>query len=260
MKKNIFFKIAILSILLTSCTNRFSSNYIGANIDEINSYFGEPNYKLTPKLIDRPLEEANNDTKEMQRHNFIMLGYSEFVSTKENPNDAISFAYLIEAEKILFYHKYAGTVQGSIPLTLPKTTKINTNYYGPSGYGDINTNIYGQSTYYVPYSEKFYHYLVTYWKKNPFTPKFGILFTDLTDEDKKLLKSNKGIKVTIILNDSIAFKNDIMENDIITNINNNEIYNTKDFNKKLDKNIKNKKIILKIFRSGEFITKKIKFD
>ena len=90
--------------------------------------------------------------------------------------------------------------------------------------------------------------------------KLGLKVIDLDNDDKREIGQNTGCKVYVILDDSPAFKSNILREDIITAINNTTIKSSqeyKDFRNSYDSK---EPVILTIFRNGEKKDITVKFD
>lgn len=87
----------------------------------------------------------------------------------------------------------------------------------------------------------------------------GVQFRSLNNEESKSLQSNSGIYVMTVINDSPAFRNDILSGDIIKKINGEEIDGEKYFSHILQK-LKGQNVTITIFRKDRILKKDVKLN
>jgi membrane-associated protease RseP (regulator of RpoE activity) len=117
---------------------------------------------------------------------------------------------------------YTGSQTTSVPLTLPTTQTSYTNgtatAFGPGGvataYGNATTTTYGTQTEYIPMTVHRFDYGALYFVKAKPRP-LGIHVRELNDSERAALQSNKGLVVQIVMDDSPAWRADILKGDII---------------------------------------------
>lgn len=224
-----------VALLLQGCAAPFSEYYHdqtgGADI------MNNPSVIITqeePKLFYGNNE--NEDSLKMLEDNYNSLGYSLFNSGDADEKGAIRQAKKLHAAVVLLYINYTNTVSGSMPLTLPNIQTSNTamsgSISGSGGYqsysGNAYTTTYGTTTTYVPYNVRRSNYLATYWVKRS-DPTFGTFLSELTDEERQKISSNKGMRVVAVVKNSPAFFADIFRGDILRQIGEIEIYDQQRF-------------------------------
>jgi hypothetical protein len=221
---------------------------------------------------------VEQDYQRMVEEGYGLLGYSSFNSGALNQKSAIQHGKAIHASIILVYSKYTHTNSGVLPLTLPdnqttQTSMSGTGYgsgniygsrgsasYNSSGFysGTATTTTYGTKTTYIPYNTQRYDYIASYWIKSK--PRvLGVQLADLTPEERKALGSNKGTKIMAVVKGSPAFTADLFKGDILTQINDKEIIESKSLTDLLNE-FKGKKVIFKVFRDNQFLTKEVQLN
>lgn len=165
------------------------------------------------------------DTRRMLEKGYLLIGYSSFNAGNVTKDQAISHAKKVHAERVVVYSEYTETQSGTMPLALPdiqnSTTSFSGNISGSGGYGSYSgsatTTTYGSRTVYMPYHVMRYDYFATYWVKSK-PASFGVHVRNLTNEQKQDIRSNKGISVIAVIQNSPAFNADILVGDIITRV------------------------------------------
>ena len=205
-------------------------------------YTPTPNLSLmvTPSDFAKPVEPVliagiarDRDDARLYEAGYVMIGTASFnaqLSSLRNES-ALALAWELEADRVVVYETYTGTVAGVVPLTVPNT---QTSYFSGrvSGYGGGSTRFsgsattYGTSTTYIPYSHRYYDHYATYWRKlrhgrklKP--PGLGIYVRQLSPQQRR--DSGGGIEVVLIPRGSAAFKSDLLGGDIIRSIGTDEI-------------------------------------
>lgn len=263
--KRVFFCIPPLLILL-GCVNPYSKFY--NDLTEGTNVLEDPRFIISeeqPKLMQG--SDKEKDFRMMLENGYFCLGVSSFNGESVSRNAAIAHAKKIHADTIITYSKYANTISGSRPVTVPDTQTSITNHsgniYGSGGEfanysGTGHTTTYGTKTTYVPYSVNRYDYFASFWVKTK-PPHLGVHYEDLTDDLRKKIESNKGVYVTVVVKDSPAFHNDILSGDIIRKLNKIEVIDKSQFKYLIDEN-KGTEVDLEIYRQGETIVKKVQLN
>ena len=110
-----------------------------------------------------------------------------------------------------------------VPVTSPTTSTSHTSgtatAIGSGGtataFGNSTTTTYGSQTSYVPMTVNRYDYGAAYFVKWRYI--LGAVWRDLTNEERTSLQSNSGIYITLVVDDTPAFRNDVLVEDIIVN-------------------------------------------
>lgn len=262
--KNIIIFIVLIAIL-QGCATPFSTFYHdktgGLDITQI-PYIIVTNED--PKLIQGSDDEM--DSMKMLEDGYVLIGYSLFNSGDVNISDAIDQAKTVKAAVVFVYSKHTNTESGVLPLTRPNKqtsmTNIQGNIYGPGGFatysGNTSTTTYGTKTTYVPYTVNKSDYLATYWAKRK-PPIFGAYLVDLTDDDRRKISSNKGMRITAVIKNSPAFFSDIFRGDIIKQIGEVEVYNEEKYKEALEK-YRGKTVDFTVFQDNKEIVKTTTFN
>jgi hypothetical protein len=204
------------------------------------------------------------DGRRMLEDGYSLLGFSSFNGGEINQNTALEHAKKIHAEKVIVYSAYTNTISGMMPMTLPDT---QTSYHSGSIYGSGGgfanysgtSTTYGSRTTYMPYSISRYDYYASFWGRHKPSGGLGIYFDDLTDELRKDIGSNKGIRIVVVVKGSTAFNNDILVDDIIYKFNDIDVIDKVHFLNIIKEN-REQQIKLEIFRGGKSITKLIQLN
>ena len=261
--KTHYILLVLAAGLLSGCANPYTKFYTDYThgIDVLSdSRFVQST--SSPEIVHgtSPLE----DKKMMFRKGYGCLGTSSFNGATVNPQYALSQAIKIHADIVLVYSDYTETLSGNMAMTLPdtqtSTSYMNGSVYGSGGgyasySGTAVTTTHGTRTEYIPYNVQRYDYFASYWKKMKM-PSLGVTMNNLSDEAIKALESHKGAEVTIVVENSPAFNNDIIEGDIISEINGTTIQNAQQAQQLLSEQ-KGKLTKFKIFRNGRYLDKEI---
>lgn len=222
-------RILLLSLILVlgGCANSYQQFY-------------QPSPGPTPETIARlrtspapanPLVEhvPSFDLSEQEGYEKLgygMIGYSFFNSgQRQSESNAIEQGRTVGADLVVIVNpRYTGTETASVAITTPTTS---TSYssgtamaYGP--YGTVNafgsgvTSTYGTQTNYMPIVIHREDYGAVYLVKRHFV--LGTIMRDLNDGERKSLQTNKGVVVSVVVNNTPAFNADILTGDIITEL------------------------------------------
>lgn len=160
---------------------------------------------------------------------------------------------------ITYFKKYDKTVSGNMPLVLPNNQTSYTNYSGNVGnkpiYGTGTTTTYGTTTSYIPYSVDRYEHEIGFWvKKTKF--RLGIKAAELNDEARKIIQSNKGVLIELVIKNTPAYNADILKDDIIVKIGDVKITDLASFHATLE-STKSGPIQFSLTRNGLNIVKTV---
>lgn len=208
------------------------------------------------------------DEYRMVEGGYLGIGYSSFNASNVSDAQAIQQAKKVHAHTVIIYKTYTNTRSGSVPFTSPDYTTTTNSYSGNvygyggsasySGRGTSTTR--GTKTTYIPYSVNRFDYMATYWVKTDINKySLGVRVGDLTEEQKQSFGSNKGVSVQVVIKGTPAYHEDIMRGDVLKRINEEEIYDVKDFSKKIELH-KGQKVKLTIIRNGEEIIKPVELN
>lgn len=260
--------ILIFLFFTTGCASEYKTNYRYANgvtqkwIDSIR----ENPIPMTPYVehISSPNTDADTFYKPYIKRSYLLIGGSFFNSTQSiTDNEAIEQGNDIGADLVVIFNpRYIGSTTNQVPFSVPTTTSSFTNStataYGSSGivnaYGTSRTTTYGSQTTFAPITVNHVDYGALYFIKA--RHPLGALTRELTDSERKFNETNKGAVVKVIMDNSPAFYNDILVEDVITEINGISILDKKSYTAAVYSNI-NKLIKIKIIRNGKPIEKEI---
>jgi len=206
-----------------------------------------------PKLILG--EDSKKDTISMMEDGYVMLGYSSFIAPNNGASrerKAIMKGEDVHASVILLYSNYADTINKVVPLYSPSyiSGDVTDNYGNSATFSGS-----GGSMSYVPVPVNRNNYLATFWIKTKTI--LGLFVRDLTEDEHRQIKTNKGVSVIAVVKKSPAFYADIFKGDVILKLNGDNIFERADFLAKL-KDHTGQTITLDILRDGKSITKEVK--
>ena len=217
----------ILTISLCGCTSPNPYSHYYEDYTQGKGVYGNPLFIPTTNApIIRKGGDVLEDTDDMRRNGYNIIGVSSFNAGDTDTSLVIPHARNIGADVVLLYNEYTETVTGMVPISTPN---MQSSYsqgsafaYGTAGsanaIGSSHTTTYGTKTTYIPYNDRRYNYKATYWAKiKPLT--FGAQLRDLNDDERRIIQSNKGVCVSLVVKYSPAFNNDILKGDIISEIN-----------------------------------------
>jgi hypothetical protein len=217
----------VVSLLsLTGCASGYSQFYQSyPQAEEAIARRESP--PSTAPAAEQMYGDSDSAFAQYARRGYVPIGFSSFNSGRaETDANAIAQGRRVGADLVLIIPpQYTNTVSGSIPLNMPTTSTSYTTgsatAYGSGGtataYGSSTTTTYGTRTTYVPYSVTRFDFGAVYYVKS--RPRFGAYYRDLTSEERQKLQSNKGVALTLVVNDSPAFHGDFLDGDIITSAN-----------------------------------------
>jgi PDZ domain len=207
----------------------------------------------------------------------VPLGESHFqVSGSIDPDSLMFQAKKVGADVVLFRSVYLGSYQSAVPLLQynPGTTSttyssgtVNANAYGNGGYAYGTGNYYGSSTtttpgtfstQVVPVTMSRYQYDAIFWRKRH-PPILGVLPIPLTEEIRKILERNTGVLIAKIIDDSPAFRANLLEGDVILSFAGEDVISPSDFAEKTELH-KGQKVDIGIWRNGELKTISVQLD
>lgn len=194
----------------------------------------------------------------------MVIGESSFNTGKRvSDDDALKQGQAVGADLVLvFLPQYTGSVTSSVPITTPTTntsyTTANATAYGPGGpvsaYGNATTTTYGSNTTYVPITVNRSDYGAIYFVKGRF--RIGAFVRNLNDLERQLLQTNQGVVVMTIVNDSPAYKADILPGDMIIAMDGERVTNQEGFTRMAAER-KGRMINFSLVRQGHVIEKNV---
>ena len=167
---------------------------------------------------------------------YALIGKSLFNGPIEGRAAAIKKAREVGAEIIVLDAKYTNTNQGSVPITTQQattsTTLGNVSVYRGGGsvvgtYSGTTTTVSPQTTY-ISYSVNNYDQQALFFARQGI-PCVGFMLAELSDEDRRLIGSNKGLRILAVRRNSPAYNSDIIAGDLVLSIDGRAIAGSSDF-------------------------------
>lgn len=228
MNKKILF---LLLLTLTSCTaiNPYIQFYESAST--IPSGYLSPSDNVEVIKTDKVTESYF----QLLSKGYELIGTSSFNGADRSDQLAIDYAKSLGAEILLLGEAYTDSQIYSYSLPI-------------NAYASI------PMTNQVRRFDQYAGYFVTRVTKL----KTGIYFDNLSTEEKQNYQTNTGVKILAVIDDSPAFKANIIPGDIVTKINDSALYNVES-TMEIMGNLKDEdELIFTIIRKG--VTQKIKIS
>lgn len=254
---------ALLIVALGGCASGYSQFYTalpGATPEAIARLRVAPP-PATP-LVDRSPSVPDPDY--YARYGYEAIGYSSFNSGRnESEQNAIAQGQKVGADLVVIVNPtYTGSITSHVPITTPTTSTSYTTgsatAYGAgrsvTAYGSSRTTTYGSQTNYIPMTTNRYDYGAVYFVRRKYS--FGANWRDLNNQERAQLQSNSGIVITVVVNDTPAFRNDILVGDIVTKVNGQTIYGQQAMQDALIGK-DGQEVVLTILRNGAAIEKRV---
>lgn len=235
--KTIFFVVIFIASFLTGCATNPVAQFYQDYTKQMPVALQQ---KLLPTTGDPRVIGIAETQHKKERHNLEDEGYI-LVGVVAIQGPAITQGQLIEQAKkagagvILYSSEFDGTQQGVRPIvtyqpgqtyTTSEFGTVNANAYGSGGYasgfgtysGSATTTSSGTlNTQYVPYQYNTYRTVASFWRQ--LKPQiFGAGFNTIPEDLRTALQRNTGAYVNVVIQDSPAFKANILEGDIIIQI------------------------------------------
>lgn len=208
---------------------------------------------------------VDQDNRAMRENGFVMVGYSSFNGNGNagSQESVIAQARTVGASVVMVKNAYSGTRTGVMPYTTYNPGQVITtnssgtaSAYGTGGtaygsyQGTATTYIPGTSnTQMIPYSVQRYDFLATYWAKLS-KIRLGVAYLNLSTEMRQRLQRNTGVVADLIIKGSPAFISNILVGDVILKINNDDVIDSSEFGKLLER-FAGKQVVLTIIRGSE---------
>ena len=199
-----------------------------------------------PKLIATSAENHGDEARQLEEKYFVCIGFSGFRGGAPTQKQLVEHAKKVGADVVIHTSEYSHTEQGVRPVfsyepgqtyTTTRNGNVNANVYGNGGYA------YGSGTYssssttttpgtshtdYVPYQQRIYEHGATFWRRIK-PGLFGVQPALIPDPMRITLQRNTGVFVKSVMQDSPAFKANIMRGDVIIQIADKSIMSPQDF-------------------------------
>lgn len=208
------------------------------------------------------------DVKDLSRKGYIVLGESAFQGAAATTEQMLlSQAKKVGADVILYIANYLGSQQTAMPwmqynpgqtYTTTSSGVVSANAYGSGGYAYGSGTYYGTSTtstpgtystQMIPITLNYYSHDALFFRKN-WPPVLGTQVQPLTEDLKSTLQRNSGVLVGVVINDSPAFRANILQGDVILKIAGEDVASPQDYSEKMQK-LSGQKVDIEIWRAGE---------
>lgn len=256
MKTRLFVIFPILALFgcATNPFTKFSEDH-SAKMNFIESYSGKTVLKTTDDLA--------RDSLELRRRGYAPFGHSSFQARNGvNVRDLQEQGEKIGADYVLYQSNYRGSEQALLPSirfhpgqtsTTHSSGSVNTSNGAQATYsGASTTQTSGStSTTMVPVTRHNYGHMASYWRK--VKPQlFGASLGNLSPDQTTRLKRNTGAAVNLVINDSPAFRANVLSGDVIVAIDDTLVESAADFSGKLN-DFAGKECKLTVIRDGQEI-------
>jgi hypothetical protein len=266
MSTRILFIASIAAALLSGCaTNPYTTFYR----DNTKAWPSRAVERLSPPYTGEPriitTSNHRSDSDRLLADNYAPIGFASFNGRLGTIQEVREQARRVGAEVVICIADFSHTEEGvaAVPMFQPggvattsTTGSFNANSYPGSGglYGNYNGTTTTKlpdtfSTTYVPYSRPVYSQAAEFWRKQK-QGVLGAIFTPLPDETRKTLNRNTGAYVRIVVNESPAFRANILQGDIITHIGNEPSDTVEDLIAMLQR-LAGQKVLVRVLRDGQ---------
>jgi hypothetical protein len=258
----------LLAQLLVGCA---SPGPFGKFYADNTPSFGTNTSRLMPysgNSLILQMSKPDADIKRLHQQGYAIIGQSNFEISGGLDQSALQAqAKKVGGDIVLYRTDYLGSHPGVKPVlqyepgqTYTTTTSgtVNANAYGSGGYAYGTGNYYGTSTtttpgtlytQMVPVTLHRYAHHAIFWRKTK-PPVLGILARPLPDDLKATLQRNGGVVVAVVLDNSPAFRANILEGDVMLKIAGEDVASPQDYADKMPK-YAGQKVDLEILRDGE---------
>jgi hypothetical protein len=216
MRKFLF----IFCFSLTACATGFEEFYESTVSEEGFSTRYERSSE--PPEIVASYGDASETVVKMFEKGFGLVGYSAFNGPIEESKKALSKAKEVGATKVVILAEYTNTVNGTI--SIPGSNQVTTYHSGTiSAYGTGGSaygSYSGTSTSYVPTTNNIPYSVTRYDQTALFfailKPScLGIMVSEPSDAEKRMVGTNKVVKVAAVRQGSVAYHADVLSGDLI---------------------------------------------
>ena len=248
MKRTLFYKnrglnlSIVVATLLSGCASPVYKYFTPMQVTNAT----EPISCINPQVT--VIQSIDPNMQKVLRQGWVEVGYSSWNDEASDiQSDLIKKAKEINACLVLVYKKQSGSEIEEMPV----------DGYAPSPFfgGGYYGSYYGGFTSYAPYTVYLYQYDIFFLTK---MERFytGLYVADLDDKSRKLIQSNKGVVVTLVVNESPAYNADIIPGDIITKVGMINLTNYDSFNHAI-RYYSGESAVFNINRGGKSLSKTI---
>lgn len=259
----------VILLGLCSCvTNDFATFYRDATIHQPSDLRA----RIVPFAGQAEISNRNNPErvgKEMHREGFMLLGFSEFSGGNPTKAQLLAQAKKVGAERVVYFSSYERTETGVMPyFTYNPGQNSQTTFSGTvNGSGGNSSYFYGNANTYspgsltstpIPYNRDIYMHAASFWARVK-PGVLGAVLDPLPDSKRQELERNTGVYVRIVVNNSPAFRANLLEGDIITAINGTEVYGPSEAIKTFQ-SLAGEEVTVRVLRGSEAKALSVKLD
>lgn len=210
-----------------------------------------------------PTNDPQGDGARLAARNYVFIGSSEFEGEgKATDSQLLAHAQKVGADIVLYRTSYLGARNATIPIVhytpgQTSTTRIN-GYAGGTNYSSTATtsSLGTFSTQYAQTSAFRYSWGASFWRKGR-PPVLGVNTTEIPEPLRQKLKRNTGAYVTIVFDESPAFRSNLLRDDIIISIMGEPIATPIDLSNLVDK-YRGRQVNLELIRGESRLTIPVK--
>jgi hypothetical protein len=218
-----------------------------------------------PRLL--TTNDIRGDALKLLEQGYLPLGRSSFTGQEVDARAALAQAQAVGADVVLVMQKFVRTDTVSVPVTEwspdRSITQRDTTQTISSAGGAVQTTVHegvttlvGEyETHYVPQTVETFDHFAGYWRKAP-TPLLGILASDLTQEQRQALQSNRGVEVRVVVRKSPAYLADVLPGDIVRKLGGHQVTDCDDFFHTVQ-SMAGLSVTLDLWRAGAAVSKKV---
>jgi hypothetical protein len=179
-----------------------------------------------PQIEAVPRAQLDDSVRGMLERGFIQIGFASFDGPPASREQLMEQARNVGAQAVILTGEYSRTAEGVAPsLSFQPgqtyTTQERGSFMGNNGYasgtysGSSTTTTPGTfQTQYTPYQMQIYSQGAIFWRKLK-PGVLGAYFVPIPDNLRSQLQRNSGALITAVVDDSPAFKANLLRGDVI---------------------------------------------
>ena len=225
MSKSSILFLILVKLFLTGCVKNGYVEFYKPTKEVKTGETFQPNPNL--EIYGSSRENFDADIHETFKRNYWMIGSASFWASYDRAHDVKEAAMKKGADLVLYSETYRNTSTANTSLSVPdtQTSYHSGNVYTPNTYGSYSgtTTTYGTKEIPISITHHYYDFEAYFFKKKDRKPKIGIGYDNCNEKKRRELGKNQCVFVTIVYYDTSAFRQNLMEGDIITKLNGHEI-------------------------------------
>ncbi len=230
--------------ILTGCAESGYSQFYRANFDrKALTEEQARELKYLPSGETPEVRSTDNMKREVNlalSRNWVLIGYSSFNGDLGTPEELVSHAKSIGATMVLVSAKFSEN------RLINDTTVVPTYSGGPTGM----QNMTGRAVVPVTRTQTRYDQEAVFFVRTTKRQKFGVGVDPLTPELRQKYERNTGALVTVVFEDSPAFRANLLPGDVITEIGGKAIETPREVISFIASQPANGSFAMKILRNG----------